>query len=612
MSRIHKLWPSWLLLIGLALIFIGERIFGASDSLRPAFAAAGGGAIAAAIVGRALEWMAAASGDAPGERRPVLQTLLICAIGVGVSMALYAMIPLVFTGDDDGSARLRGVLWVAWPIILVMSGFVLVFLEAAVSPVAYIDRYERAAVRRSTIRGLALSLFLAVLFVGNYLAVQHDQKLETGASASAVPSAQTRDAVRDLTEKVRVVLFYPRANDVGERVEQYFKPLKDLNENLVIERLDHALASELARDAKVTENGYVALYRDKSDDKIRVGLDYRSARASLRRFDNSFLKSLIRVTTRRKTAYFYTGHDERPFGTPARDDNRATLRKLKTQLENWQFTVKPFSVGNGSTAALPDDADIVFVMGPEKPFLDAEIEVLTDALSKGVRLFVALEGERTGDPLDPLLAPLGLKFDSTLLAAPASNIPVTKTRADRSNLYSNQFSTHPSVTTMTRNTGKIAAIFQKTGSLSVQKESRLPKAKTAMVLTSLSDVFADNNGNLERDSGESKRSFGLAAAVTITSTTGQKTDEGRVFVLSDVDVMADGVFNLLPGNIYFLRDVVLWLQREPEVFVPTSRETDVKILHKGAEDGLVFYGTTLAVPTLLLLFGAYITRRRRR
>ena len=606
-TRIHKLWPSWLLLAGLVLAFAGERVFAGDPNMRPIFAILAAVAFGAAVVVRAIEF-----NSADADRKPVLGTILACTTGVAASMALYALIPLILTGDDSATERIRGVLWALWPIGVAVFGLPLLFLESAVSPVAYIDRYERAQVRRSTTRGLALALFLAVLFVGNYLAVQHDEKFELSAANTASAGPQTRQAVRDLTEDVRVVLFFPRANDVGERVARYFEPLTALNPRLTVERLDHALATELAKRAEVSENGFVALYRNAAHERIRVGVEYRSARTALRQFDNNFVKSLIRVTTAEKIAYFYEGHDERAVGSRRRQDKRPALRKLRKQLESWRFVIKPLSVGQGSATEIPNDADILFIVGPEKPFLDAELEVLRAAIKRGVRMFIALEAERTGDALAGLLGPLGLRFDNTLLAATTSHVPLSKTRADQSYLYSNQFSTHPSVTTMTRNTGKIAALFYKPGALVREDSGRLPGLKTDIVLTARPDTYADANGNLSADSGEARKPFGLAAAVTATSTTGDKTKEGRVFVVADADVVGDDLFNLLPGNVYFMRDVILWLQRESEVFVPTSEETDVKIVHKGTEDALVFYGTTLAFPVMILIMGAFATRRKRR
>ena len=607
-ARIHKLWPSWGVLVGLVFIFIGERVF-ADTTTGTVFSVLGAASLVAAIAGRAVEWT---SSEDPA-RRGILRTLLACTVGVAFSMVLYALIPLAFSGDDSASERMRGVLWAIWPIVLAASGFVLLFIETAVAPVAFIDRYEHAQIRRSVMRGLSLALFLAILFVGNYLAIQHDEKFELGAGHSATAKAQTRQIVRDLTKKVKVVLFFARADDVAERVANYFAPLQALNDNLEVERVDHALAFELAKKAGVTDNGYVALYHENGHDKIRVGTDFRSARSSLRKFDSNFVKALIRVTTSEKTAYFFKGHDERAFDTPLSDDKRPPIKRLKAQLEAWQYKVKPLSVAQGSTADLPTDADVLFIVGPEKPFLESEIEVLKRALNQGVRMFVALEAERSGASLDALLAPLGLKFDKTPLGATASKVPITRTEADASFVYSNQFSSHASVTTMTRNTGKIAAIFFKAGSLEKNDASKLKNAKTNIVLTARADTFRDTNGNLRRDTGEQAAPFGLAAAVTLTSTTGDKKKEGRVFVLADADAMSDDLFNLLPGNVYFLLDIIRWLQRDTEVFVPTSSgKDDVKIVHKGAEDALVFYGTTIAVPVLILIAGAFANRRRRR
>ena len=612
-TRIHKLWPSWVLFVGLVVLFAGERVFDGDPSVRPIFAGLGAVLIAVALIVRVLEWASAGHAEAAiADRRPVLMTIVLCTAGVGVAMVLYSLIPLVFDGDDSASERIRGVLWAIWPITLAASGFPLLFLETAVAPVAYIDRYERAQIRRATTRGLALALFLAILFVGNYLANRHDKKLELSEATAVQAGDQTRKFIRELTKDVRVVLFFPKSNDVGERVAQYFEPLEALNPKLSVERIDHALAFELAKEARVTENGFVALFSDKSNDKIRLGTQYRSSRSALRRFDENFVRSLIRVTSTRKTAYFYTGHDERAYDRPRSDDKRQPVKKLQTQLKAWQYDIKPFTVADGSTDSLPKDADVLFIMGPEKPFLTAEIDVLKAAIQKGVRLFIALESERSGDEMQSLLTPLGLRFDKTPLAAPASHIPLTKTRADFSFLYSTQFSTHSSVTTMTRNTGKVAAIFFRTGSLSVQQEGRLPGVKTDIVLTARRDVFADANDNLTFDKGEVKKSFGLAAAVTATSTSGKAKDESRIFVLADADVMGDQLFNLLPGNVYFLLDIVRWLERKPDAFVPTTSERDIKIIHKGTEDALVFYGTTLAVPALILILGAFATRRKGR
>lgn len=605
-KRIHEIWPTWSASLGLVLLFVGERVFSANATVRYTLAGLAAAGLLAAIGWRAKEWSSASA-----DRKPVAMKLLAVTAGLGVAAGLYALIPAVFHGDSSASERIRGVLWVVWPIVLVCSLLPLVGLEFATAPVAYIDRYEHGRVRKTFERTLALALLLSCLFLVNYLANRHDEKADLSAGNRATASDVTRRAVRDLTKPVEIVLFFPRASDVAETVKRYFDPLLELNSKLTLKVVDHALAGDLAKKTKVTENGYIAVVHEKASEKIRIGTKSRTAKSNLRRLDQNFLKGLIKVTTSKKVAYFTTGHDERADLNPHKDDKRPTVKLLRRQLQAWQFTVKSLGVADGLATEIPEDASIVFIMGPEKPFLDAEIDALKRFADRGGRILLTLEAERDGSQMAPLLEALGLRYDTVILANERTNAPLTKTKADRFFIWSNKYSSHASVTTMTRN-NKLATVFYKAGSLSKTKE-KLERTKTDMVLTAVSDTFADSNGNLEFDEGvDKKERFGLAAAVTKTSTTGKKEDEGRVFVLADTDVVADDLIKLIKGNYLLLSDIVYWLQLTEEPVIPTIEEKDVKIVHRKEDDALLFYGTTFGVPAVVLLLGFFLVQRRRR
>ncbi len=604
-KRIHQAWPTWALTIGAVLAFFGERVFSASESSRAGLAAVAAIAVVAALGVRFNEF---AKGSA--DKKPVGRLLLILSAGVAMSLVLYALIPLVFHGDSSASQRLRAVLWALWPITMLCSLLPLIAIELSVGSVAYIDRYEHHRIRTTLERTLSLGLLIASLFLVNFLAKRHNTKWDFSSGSTAKASPQTQRAVRDLTKPVKVILFFPKANEVAESVQRYFEPLKGLGKNITVQQVDHALASDLAKDTKVTENGYVALLHDKASEKIRVGTKATSARSNLRRFDQNVLKALIKVTTSKKVAYFTKGHDERATATPHKDDKRDPIKLIKRQLEAWQYRVKPLGVAEGLGNKIPDDATVVFIMGPERPFLKAEAQTIVNGLKRGVRFFIALEGERDGDVLKEILDPMGLEFNKSILANERSHAPLTKTLADHNSIWSNKYSSHASVTTMTRN-NRLATLFSKTGSLKKLKGKR-DKIKSTMVLTAVDDTFADLNGDLRfNKETEKKERFGLAAAVVHTSTTGKKNDEGRAFILSDIDVMSDKLLKLSQGNGVLFGDIIYWLQVTEEPIVPTIAEKDVRIVHKKEEDDLIFYGTTFAVPALLIALGAFMNRRRR-
>ncbi len=600
--RIHKLWPTVLALVAPVLALIGERIYAGNDTGRLGFAVAAAVALGAALVARLNEFLSASA-----DKKPVLRNLIAATLSVAIGLAIYALIPLAL---EDGNARVLSVAWAIWPVVLALGLFPLVAIEFAVAPVAFIERYELKRIAGATQRSVGLALLTAVLVFANFLANRHEAKVELATGNVAQPATETVRAIQELTKPVKVVLFFSRANEVAEAMERYFAPLVALNPNLTVERVDHALAATLARDADVSENGYVALIHEQNKDKIRLGTNLRAARPSMRRFDANFLRALAKITIPKQIAYYTTGHGERALDTPDKEDRRQPMRALKRSLEAWQYTVRPLGVAEGLAQALPKDASVILILGPDKAFLPAEIEVLQRGYQNGARILLLADAEQSADIYTELLKPLGLKLDATLLANEQANAQMTRTLADNAFIYSNKYSSHESVTTMTRAAGRLAAVFFRSGSLEKEEGSAF---KTEMVITSVDETFRDLNANLLFDRAtEKKERYNLAAAVTKTSTSGKKADETRIFVTADADLFGDDLTGLVQGNGFLFRDVMTWLSPSEDVAIPTIPEEDVKIVHKKEDDQLIFYGTTFGVPGLVLLAGVFATRRKRR
>lgn len=602
-QRIHKFWPTSAVGVGLLAAFIGERVLAGRDTGRIMFDALAAIALIAATGVRFTELS-----GAPPDKRPVARILFLTTLGVLVALLLYATIPLLLT--SEGAKTPRAIVWALWPIVLACSVTPLAAVEIATFSSAYIDRYELPRVRHAFDRGLALALLVSIVFLINFLGERHEIKSDLSYGQKASASEQARRVVRDLTSDVKVTLFFPRANEVAEAVDSYFSSLKALSPHLSVQQVDLALASQLAKDTGVSENGYVAISRDKAHERVRIGDKMASARSQLKKLDSSFINAVLKVTKEKKVAYFTTGHEERT-ASPGPNDARPPIRLLKQLLETNQYTVKNLGIAEGLSDKVPEDASIIFIMGPERAFSKLETDALSKATEHGVRLFIALEAERDGQDLAPILGSLGLKFDKTFLVNEATHVSITHTDADRTAIWSNRYSSHESVTTMTRNQ-RLATIFQKTGSIAKTSTKTAANLRVDIVLTALDETFADLNGNLKYDPPkEKKTAYGLAAAVTRTSTSGKRSDETRIFVVADTDVLADELIKY-EGNLNLLADIVYWLHAVEEPMVAAISEADVQIVHKKEEDTLWFYSTTLGVPALVLLFGLVGVKRRRR
>jgi len=598
--RIHPSWPVLATVGGLALLFIGEQILSGFEAERYILAGAGAIAVLAAAVVRLGDMSRGAPGDVRVRKRLALSTLAVV-----VALALYGVRAYVLTGDDH--EKLRELLAVGWPILLACGVAPLVSMEVATLAAARATSYEHRRLDRAFERGLGMALLVACVFVANFLFDRHDVKVDLSTGKKAEATAPTRRMVRELTQPVQVVLFFPGANEVSEALQQYFGSLD--SDQLDIKVIDQALAGKTASEAGVNENGYVAVSSGKVHEKIRLGTNLRGARSALRSFDSNFAKALVKVTREKLIAYFTAGHGERST-SPGGDDKRAALRMLKQQLKANRYDVRELGVAEGLAHDIPRDASIVFIMGPEKPFLPEEVAALERAMLRGTRILVALEGEREGDPLEGLLAKVGLKFDKTLLVNDRAFVRVTRTKADQMFIYSNRYSSHSSVTTMTRHSNKLATLFARTGS--IEKLPVTPRGfRVDMVLTALDATYADANGDLKfQDGQETRKAFGLAAAVTRTGTT--TTDkQTRVFVVSDVDVFTDEYVKF-QGNPYLLGDIVYWLRDAKEPVLPTVSEADVRIVHRRDEDAWWFWSTTFGLPAVVAGVGLVVAGRRRR
>ncbi|MEQ8982140.1 MAG: hypothetical protein RL846_29600 [Deltaproteobacteria bacterium] len=136
-KRIHQLWPSWAILVGCVLLYVGERVFDTNETMRMALGISGVVLVLAAVVVRVNEMLAASP-----DKKPVAQRILFATLGVAAALALYGMIAFVFDGDDDAAKRTRGTLWGLWPTLLVVSASPLIALEVAVASVAFNPRYS--------------------------------------------------------------------------------------------------------------------------------------------------------------------------------------------------------------------------------------------------------------------------------------------------------------------------------------------------------------------------------------------------------------------------------------------------------------------------------------
>ena len=239
--------------------------------------------------------------------------------------------------------------------------------------------------------------------------------------------------------------------------------------------------------------------------------------------------------------------------------------------------------------------------------LPEELDALNTYRAQGGALWIALDPGSNAD-MAALLGPLGLSYSGAEMLVGDTNIWVATRRVtDRYNIFTNKVSTHPSVTTLSRNSKTRALLVPLAAPL-----TQLPNAphKIEITVRSLPEVWVDSNSNLRFDAGsEERKTWPIAAAVSGGSE--ETNDAFRVLVMGDATWASDLVLPLSMGNQEFLRDGLGWLVQDPSTTGSVNDEEDVKIRHTKKDEAWIFYGTTLLIPVLILVFGSIRVRSRR-
>ncbi len=618
-----------LYLLGMVLVFVGERVFGGESVWRQIFDGSGlllvlGGLVSAA---RAI-------GAGTEDQRSAHRQALIWG-GVGLfSLVVYALgtdtvVGALGLADEKAEKRYGTVIEVAWLVIWLAGTLPFLFVDRvlAVSPEGKPGRRVADAAGA----GLSLALAIALIFPANYLGAELNKRWDFGYFKTATPGTATVNFVESLDQPVIAYLFFPAGGEVVQELRAYFDQLP--TGNLTVQYVDHALEPELSKDLKVRDNGFIVIVRGEGDDRqierLKIGADFDGARSKLKKLDGEFRESLLKVARGKRTAYFTVGHGEL-FWTGSDRDASQKNANLKQILDAMNYKVKELGLTQGLANEVPEDADIVFVLGPTTAFLPEELAALDRYRARGGRLLVGLEPG--GPDMAGLLGPMGLSYDPTITLANDTNfIPATQKLVDRANVFTNKYSTHDSVTTLSRNSKVLYFI---TPTATALDEVADAPGKRTVTVRSLPETFGDANTNLTFDEAAEKRKTWNVAITATGPITGapvaapaddEKKDEKkddkkidpateyRAIVVADAGWASDIALPLDPtkANFQFVIDAISYLLGEEGLTGTTNSEEDVKIEHTKEGQGIWFVATSFLVPVGIFI-GALVRIRLRR
>jgi hypothetical protein len=523
---------------------------------------------------------------------------------------------------EDGLRNWTMVLGVAWPILLLLSTLIVVMVDFAHSQSSTLVQPARIRHMRDT--AILIGLSVSLVFPLNFLAIQKNNRWDLTYFKTTEAGSATLNMVASLQEPVTVRIFQEPGSEVTSELTAYFQPLA--GPMLIVEVIDHAAEPLLVEQLNIPDNGYVALSVEPTisaedeensekatapqTESFQISGDWDRAKRTLKRLDAEFHQALAEVTKGERTLYLTTGHGELPL--KGGDSPERKISNIKKELQARGFTLKSLD-REDLLEAVPEDAGVLLILGPRDPFVQAELDSVSDFMKTGGSVLLSLEPDMLAEsPRQALLLDLfGLEQAAGVMASKRGIIPrppfPRPRQADRINVISGTFSSHPMTSTLSETAGgtKAGILFPRASAISANSDF---KGKQTVTLRSRPDAWMDLDGNLDLGENEKKSVRHLAAAIESEA----EQDQWRAVVLTSTEALSDFWTRLSGGTRILMGDSVAWLVGEEAEIGEIVVEEDAKIVHKSEDDMIWFYGSVIFVPMLVFLLGLFRLQRRKK
>jgi len=486
--------------------------------------------------------------------------------------------------------------------------------------------FERRQTRYGTLTGTGIVLVLVIIVAINYAVARQNKRWDLTAARQYSLSDQTRRVLDSLTAPVRILVFdreqqFPRYRD---RLGEYAY----LSSQVTIEYIDVDLQPALARQYEVQSYGTIVFDYDGRVERVVSDAE------------QDLTNGLITVIEGvQQTVYFLEGHGEKEHAGADRDGYSTVSGALG--LDNFEVE----SLVLAQQSAVPEDATVLVIAGPQTDLLPGEVEALRVYLDRGGKLLVLIDPPSDSEATDPegllgLLREWGIEpgidvvVDASgmgrLLGADAS-VPVVANYpfhpiTDRFNLLT-AYPLARSVNAATGNPdGRVAQSFLETSAQS-WAEADIDELATGQV--ELNEEAGDRPGPVTIGMAVSAPVPSAEAAVTNPDAEGDETDaedneaateddeadatpsETRLVVIGDSDFATNGVVGI-QGNRDMFLNIVNWLAQQENLISIRAREPeDRRLTLTAAQQRRVLWLSLVLVPGFVLSTGVYTWWRRR-
>ena len=261
---------------------------------------------------------------------------------------------------------------------------------------------------------LVLTLaFVGILVVISYLAVNNPKRWDLTEDKEYTLTPETLQTLQALPEPVKAQAFFTATAGPDEAralLEQYKLGSDGKFDYEFIDPIQNPI---VAQQANITRDGTIVLVMGSQQEALTIASE------------QEITGGLVRLLNpEKRVIYFLTGHGEK---SPD-ETGESGYSLVKRSLESKNYTVKQLNLL--AENAIPDDAKVVVIAGPQQPLSQAEVDLLSAYMVGGGGMVALLEPAvltKAGDAPDPLVdylaAAWGVALAQDIVVDPASRQP---------------------------------------------------------------------------------------------------------------------------------------------------------------------------------------------
>ncbi|MGE0826066.1 MAG: GldG family protein [Candidatus Binatia bacterium] len=266
---------------------------------------------------------------------------------------------------------------------------------------------EMSANTRNIIK-LILGTFgcFAVLLAVQAILTNHNRRLDLTPEKKFTLSPRTEKIVSNLKKDVQAIAFINSDRPENFFVEDMLWRMSQLSNHFHYNIVDMNRNPALARQYNAVQYGTLVF---ESNGKRKDALVSSG--------ESMVALTLLQVTRDKEiTIYFLTGHGEHSLND---DVPRSGYSKLRGAIADESYEEKTLSLA--TTGTVPDDADVVVILGPQSQFLSTDLTALDAYVQRGGSLFVLLDVNGSSS-LIPLLEKYNIHLPERVAVDPAKRL----------------------------------------------------------------------------------------------------------------------------------------------------------------------------------------------